>query len=136
MNDRRITEWQQVGRQNLLDAVSMIDRGSIRSAISRAYYSAVASTHAILLVRGYSAPERGNWSNQQLPDTVREAIRAIAPRDSACQTSAKITREELAHTWALRLQADYNPESRLSLEAARDAVKCARRLAQRLETMQ
>lgn len=128
-------EWARLGRENLHVAQRLQENQQWRSCISRAYYSAMASSHAILMQLGQQPPDRGNWSNERLPAMLFAVLKAIDPRDGGWVAAAKSIRLDLGNLWMFRLQADYRPAATINELLADEAVKCARRLARQRERL-
>lgn len=80
-----------------------------RSIISRCYYASAAGAHAVLLRLGYTAPARGNWSNDQLPAALIAAKRNRNRQDSRWRSLGKLLAQDLAMCWSRRLAADCAP---------------------------
>lgn len=129
-------EWADIGRENLRVAELLLRNGSWRSCVSRGYYSAMATAHALLIRLGMTPPERGNWPNPGLDAMLFAVLKSRSPSDGAWIAAAKVHRIELANCWAFRLQADYAPRAVLSERVARESIKGARRLRFRWESIQ
>ncbi len=70
-----------------------------RTAVSRFYYCPFAATHAVLITRGVTPPQRGKWGHEGLPEHLETA--PGANRD------ASFFSQKLGQLYALRIEADY-----------------------------
>lgn len=125
--------WMFLGRANLEAAHLLQSRQLWRSAISRAYYSSMASGHALLLRMGMNSPERGNWPNQALPGLIYTTLQARHSNDRRMKSVALAHKADMELCWNYRILADYGPLARLGRTECDGAIKCAGRLVRRLE---
>lgn len=127
-------DWQKCSRECLEAARLLVRSGKSRSAASRAYFSAYASTHAILLRRGLQPPERGNWPHEGLPTALAATLGRGGSQPD--RTQSLLLKQSLAACWMTRIIADYGPTGTLDDKAARDVVREATRLYKRMENEQ
>jgi hypothetical protein len=135
MGEIAAKQWAEIGRANLRDAQELFAREAWRSCVSRAYYSAMASSHAILIHLNRTPPELGNWPNPRLAAALSAALGGGNSKDHRVRVIALTHRSEIATCWSYRLQADYSPTARMTDSIARRAVECARNLSARWEAM-
>ena len=136
MARRTPQDWIAASDENLRAARTLERSGSRRSATSRAWYSAMSTVHAILIHLGTTPPDRGNWSNHELPALLWRALAARDRRNGEWIARAKILRNDLAKLWGVRLLADYDPTSVLDERIARLATRTAGQLDQLWKEMQ
>ena len=133
---RHADAWAIVGKENLSVAQQLFEHEKWRSCVSRAYYSAMATTHAILILHCRAMPpERGNWSNQSLPVILFDQLKGMHGRSAKWHTAVKMHRNDLNNCWTNRLLADYRPLSHVTGEAAWESLKVARRLRKLMEKL-
>lgn len=127
--------WGEIGHANLRAAQVLFAQELWRSCVSRAYYSAMASSHAILIHLNRTPTELGNWPNPRLPTALSAALGGGNSRDHRVRVVALSHRRELSDCWGYRLQADYSPLADVGGQIATQAVVCARNLVARWEAM-
>ena len=128
-----VNSWSSCASENLRAAQVLLGAGHYRSCISRAYYSACASAHAILLTLGHTPPVQGNWSNPQLPAVLGAAVGRSGPHRRGAD--AILLKQDLGESWMLSLLADYRPQAVVDAGMAEDSLLRARRVAWRLEKL-
>jgi uncharacterized protein (UPF0332 family) len=111
------TAWLQLAGLNETAASDALDRMHHRPAISRFYYSAFAAAHAVLISKGVTPPQRGNWGHEGLPEHLETAL--------GSNRDASLYSQRLGELYDLRIEADYGV---LRTVGEREAVR-SRKLA-------
>lgn len=123
--------WAAVGESNLDVAEGLFGSGQWRSAISRSYYSAYASAHAVAIHLDQRVPLRGNWSHGKLPDALQDALKTLRVSDPGWKWVAMSDKQDLTECFNVRVLADYVPNAVFDIKGAEVAIRCARRLNRR-----
>lgn len=113
----------RVGVSSPEAAEMLYEAGQRRSSASRAYFAAYAAAHALALRDGREPPQEGNWPHRR----VLSMIRAVFVRRSCTRWWIKMMINQLNRAWTTRVAADYMPDARRSLIAARRLRRFAER---------
>lgn len=120
--------------ENMEAARLLFDQKKWRSAISRAYYAAFASAHAIGLHAGEKPrPPFGTWTHRSLPGVLHQGIRRIAGEDRRSLRSVLV--RHLEQVQRMRGIADYQPMVIVGREEARDSIHQAARIVSNARSM-
>ena len=126
--------WKDLGDDSLNAAKRLRDHGHLRSAISRAYYSAYASASDALLRSGvdFSSASFPNASHPQLQQLVRHNL------DSK-QFPERVRKEaatKIRNLFRFRATADYDPASHISQALAVGCIRDAAWIVEQLRGVQ
>ena len=119
-------QWLKTAQQNR-DAAKSIQQSFARSAVSRAYYSVYAASHAILLhLKERPREDWGTWAHEDLPGTLRSTLsRGTVPFAAGVPVQCK---EIVTRCYKKRLTADYAPGLDVDPEMAKEACRDADRM--------
>jgi hypothetical protein len=125
--------WLDMAKQSE-QAARLLEREKMfRSSVSRAYYAAQAAAHAILLRRGHTPPQEGNWANPGLGDVLGTSLRTVHPQIRKEQ--ARDYRMDVVRCWTMRLDADYRAIRSIGDVESRAAIRSCGRLVRLAESV-
>lgn len=118
--------WLQLARDNLQASMACME-SHYASAVSRAYYSAFAAGHALLIHAGAKPrADFGTWSHEDLPLALRSTLsRGTMPVTRSSPTEIQIM---IQRCYQRRLAADYAPSRSIDRQIADDSRRDAGRV--------